>query len=67
MEEEPSRPTLPWSVKLLGVVVLLVAAGLVFAWLSAVLRTGFALAGYVVVAVISYYFGKAAGRASARR
>jgi hypothetical protein len=65
MDDETSRPTLPWSVKLIGFVILAVVAWFVFLWISAAVRTAFALLGYVVVAVIAYLFGKAVGRASA--
>ncbi|MGH9026525.1 MAG: hypothetical protein ACRDWD_10500 [Acidimicrobiia bacterium] len=65
MEDKTSRPTLPWSVKLIGFVILAVVAWLVFLWISAAVRTAFALLGYLVVAVIAYFFGKAVGRASA--
>ena len=65
MEDETSRPTLPLGVKVIGFAVLAVVAWFVFLWLSAAVRTAFALLGYVVVAVVAYFFGKAVGRASA--
>jgi hypothetical protein len=63
--DEPAKPTVPWGVKLVGFVVLAVVAWFVFLWISAAVRTAFALLGYVVVAVLAYLFGKAVGRASA--
>jgi type IV secretory pathway VirB3-like protein len=65
MDDETSRPTVPLGVKVIGFVILAVVAWFVFLWISAAVRTAFALLGYLVVAVIAYFFGKAVGRASA--
>jgi CDP-diglyceride synthetase len=64
--EEVERPGTPASVKIVGIVIVVVLAWLLFGSALSVVRTALALLGYVFVGVVAYFFGKSAGRRSAR-
>jgi hypothetical protein len=63
--EDVERPSTPAGVKIVGIVVLVVLAWLLFGSALSVVRAALALFGYVVVGFVAYFFGKAAGRRSA--
>jgi hypothetical protein len=60
-----SRPGAPVWAKLFVIGVLAVGAWIALSFVFAIAGRAIALLGYLVVAVIAYYVGKAVGRASA--
>jgi hypothetical protein len=62
--DELERPRAPWSVKLVGLAVVIIVAWVVLFPLLNVAASLLALALYVVIAFLAYQVGKAVGRAS---
>jgi hypothetical protein len=58
------RPKAPTSVRIAGIVVLVIAAWLLFGSALSVASAAIALFGYLVVAVIAFYVGHFVGRHS---
>jgi hypothetical protein len=58
------RPTTSLTAKAIVVVVVVVAAWIVFRLTFATVRAAFALAGYILVAFLAYQVGKWVGRHS---
>jgi hypothetical protein len=56
------RPSTPASARILGVVVLIVAAMLVFGLGLSAVKAVVALFGYIVVAIIAFFVGRFVGR-----
>jgi uncharacterized protein YacL len=63
MEPELERPGTPWSVKLVGLAVVIIVAWVILFPLLNIAASLLALALYVVIAVVAYQVGKAVGRA----
>jgi hypothetical protein len=61
-EPQAQRPRAPWSLRVVGVVILVLLAWLLFGSALSVMRAVVALAGYVVVAFVAYVIGKWVGR-----
>jgi len=62
--DDTSKPTAPVWAKLLVIGVLAVAAWIALSFVFAIVGRAIALAGYVIVAIVAYFIGKAVGRAS---
>jgi hypothetical protein len=62
--DETGRPGLPVGTWIVAAVILLIAGWIVLGFVFAAARAAIALLGYVVVAVVAYYVGKAVGRSS---
>jgi hypothetical protein len=62
--DETGRPGLPVGAWIVAAVILLIAGWIVLGFVFAAARAAIALLGYVVVAVVAYYVGKAVGRSS---
>jgi uncharacterized membrane protein YdjX (TVP38/TMEM64 family) len=58
------RPTTPTSVRIGGVLVLVVAGWLLFGSALSVVSAAVALIGYIIVAVLAFYVGRFVGRRS---
>jgi Flp pilus assembly protein protease CpaA len=64
MADDLTRPRAPWSLKLVGLAIVIVVAWVVLVPLLNVAASLLALALYVVIAAIAYQIGKAVGRSS---
>jgi len=65
-DEETSKPGAPLWAKLFVIGVLAVGAWIALSFVFALVGRAIALVGYIVVAVLAYFVGKAVGRASAK-
>lgn len=63
-EHDLERPRTPWSVKILGLAVIVIVAWVVLFPILNIAASLLALALYVVIAFVAYQVGKAVGRAS---
>jgi hypothetical protein len=63
--EDTSKPGVPLWAKLFVIGVFAVGAWIALSFVFALVGRAIALVGYIVVAVIAYFVGKAVGRASA--
>lgn len=64
-DEDTRRPGAPLWAKLFVIGVLAVGAWIALSFVFALVGRALALVGYIVVAVLAYYVGKAVGRSSA--
>ena len=62
--DDTSKPTAPLWAKLFVLGVFAVGAWIALSFVFAIVGRAIALAGYVVVAIIAYFLGKAVGSAS---
>jgi hypothetical protein len=62
--DDTSKPTAPVWAKLFVIGVFAVAAWIALSFVFAIVGRAIALAGYVIVAIVAYFIGKAVGRAS---
>jgi hypothetical protein len=67
MAEDLERPRAPWSVKLVGLAIVIVVAWVVLFPLLNIAASLLALALYVIIAFVAYQVGKAVGRATSDR
>jgi hypothetical protein len=65
--DQRRRPRAPWSLRLVGVVVVALLAWVLLGSAISAGRAVVAIAGYVVVAVLAYTVGKWVGRHGAPR
>lgn len=63
--EEAAKPGAPLWAKLAVIGVFALGAWIALSFVFALVGRAIALVGYIIVAVIAYYLGKAVGRASA--
>jgi len=63
-EYDLERPRTPWSVKILGLAVIVIIAWVVLFPILNIAASLLALALYVVIAFVAYQVGKAVGRVS---
>jgi uncharacterized membrane-anchored protein len=61
---DSTRSEVPWTVKILIIVVLAIAVWLAVGLIFATLRFAFAIAGYIIVGFLGYEIGKWVGRNS---
>jgi uncharacterized protein YacL len=64
VDEEVERPRASWSMRLVGLAVVIVVAWVVIFPLLNIAASLLALALYVIIAFVAYQVGKAVGRAS---
>ena len=64
VDDQTPRSGLPVGAWIVAAVVLLIAGWIALGFVFAAARAAIALLGYVVVAVVAYYVGKAVGRSS---
>ncbi|MGQ0804091.1 MAG: hypothetical protein ACT4PI_09540 [Actinomycetota bacterium] len=64
MADDIERPTTPLWAKLFVIGLLAVGAWIALSFVFAIVGRAIALAGYVIVAIIAYFIGKAVGSAS---
>ena len=62
--DDLERPRTPWSLKLVGLAVVIIVAWVVLFPLLNIAASLLALALYVIIAAVAYQIGKAVGRAS---
>ena len=62
MEQRQRRARAPWSLRLLGIVVLALLGWLLLGSAISAARAVIAIAGYIVVAFVAYTVGKWVGR-----
>ena len=62
--DDTGKPTAPLWAKLFVVGVFAVGAWIALSFVFAIVGRAIALAGYVVVAIVAYFIGKAVGSAS---
>ena len=64
VDEDVERPRAPWSLRLVGLAVVIVVAWVVLFPLLNIAASLLALALYVIIAFVAYQIGKAVGRAT---
>ena len=64
-ESDAGKPTAPVWAKLFALGVIIVVGWIALSFVFAIVGRAVALVGYVVVAVLAYFVGKAVGRSSA--
>lgn len=62
--DDTSRPTTPLWAKLFVLGLFAVGAWIALSFVFAIVGRAIALAGYVIVAIVAYFIGKAVGSAS---
>ncbi len=60
------RSDIPWTVKLVGIIVLGIVVWLAVGFIFATLRFALAIAGYIIVGFLGYELGKWVGRGSSK-